>query len=78
MTDQSGDRDYIIHGSLTFLSVRQKAGRLKKEVCSAHFSPFFNCNLQPFLVFVCAAEVCSVVVQYISGWFSVGAPSQPL
>lgn len=37
MTDQSGDRDYVIHGSLAFLSVCQKAVRLKK-VCSTYFS----------------------------------------
>lgn len=32
MTDQSGDGDYVIHGSVAFLSVCQKAVRLKKSV----------------------------------------------
>lgn len=62
MTDRSGDRDYVIHGSVTFLSVCQKAVRLKKKCALLISLHCIKYNCLPFLVCLCC-----------EGLFSAGA-----
>lgn len=55
MTDQSGDGDYVIHGSVAFLSVCQKAVRLKKKCAPLISLHCIKYHLQPFLICLCCA-----------------------